>query len=170
MKHDEHGEPSPAAARELWLGLDTGGTYTDAVLLLAGGGVLCSAKALTTREDLSIGLGGAIRAILAKLPAPYSREDVRLVSVSTTLATNAVVERRFVTAPVHQGYIEPHACVAAWNSDGQAQIWASSQGHFMIRELTAAILKIPQANIRVTPLEIGGGFGGKETRLGCTIG
>ena len=95
MKHDEHGEPSPAAARELWLGLDTGGTYTDAVLLLAGGGVLCSAKALTTREDLSIGLGGAIRAILAKLPAPYSREDVRLVSVSTTLATNAVVERRF---------------------------------------------------------------------------
>ena len=73
----------------------------------------------------------------------------------------AVVERRFVTAPVHQGYIEPHACVAAWNSDGQAQIWASSQGHFMIRELTAAILKIPQANIRVTPLEIGGGFGGK---------
>lgn len=73
----------------------------------------------------------------------------------------AVVERRFVTAPVHQGYIEPHACVASWNGDGQAQIWASSQGHFMIRELTGAILQIPQANIRVTPLEIGGGFGGK---------
>ena len=80
---------------------------------------------------------------------------------SALAAAAAVVERRFVTAPVHQGYIEPHACVAAWNSDGQAQIWASSQGHFMIRELTAAILKIPQANIRVTPLEIGGGFGGK---------
>ncbi len=81
---------------------------------------------------------------------------------ATALAGAAVViERRFITAPVHQGYIEPHACVAMWNSDGQAQIWASSQGHFMIRELTAAILQIPQANIRVTPLEIGGGFGGK---------
>jgi hypothetical protein len=83
------------AARELWLGLDTGGTYTDAVLLEAGGRVLVSAKALTTREDLSVGLGGAIRAILAKLPDGFSRRDVSLVSVSTTLATNAVVERRF---------------------------------------------------------------------------
>ncbi len=80
---------------ELWLGLDTGGTYTDAVLLQAGGGVLCSAKALTTREDLAIGLGGAIRAILDKIPAGHTRADVRLVSVSTTLATNAVVEKRF---------------------------------------------------------------------------
>lgn len=81
---------------------------------------------------------------------------------ATALAHAAVVvERRFATAPVHQGYIEPHACVASWNGDGQAQIWASSQGHFMIRELTGAILQIPQANIRVTPLEIGGGFGGK---------
>ena len=86
---------APVRASELWLGLDTGGTYTDAVLLLAGGGVLVSAKSLTTREDLSVGLGGAIRAILAKLPDGYSRADVTLVSVSTTLATNAVVERRF---------------------------------------------------------------------------
>ena len=95
MKQMDQGVPAAAGPRELWQGLDTGGTYTDAVLLQAGGGVLCSAKALTTREDLSIGLGGAIRAILAKLPVPYSRGDVRLVSVSTTLATNAVVEQRF---------------------------------------------------------------------------
>ena len=49
----------------------------------------------------------------------------------------AVVERRYTTQPVHQGYIEPHACVASWNSDGQAQIWVSSQGHFSVRSLTA---------------------------------
>ncbi len=73
----------------------------------------------------------------------------------------AVVERKYTTQPVHQGYIEPHACVASWNSDGQAQIWASSQGHFSIRSLTAGILAIPISDIRVTPLEIGGGFGGK---------
>jgi CO/xanthine dehydrogenase Mo-binding subunit len=73
----------------------------------------------------------------------------------------AVVEGRYTTQPVHQGYIEPHACVAAWNSDGQAQIWVSSQGHFSVRSLTAQILAISVADIRVTPLEIGGGFGGK---------
>ena len=95
MKQSDQGKAATAGARELWLGLDTGGTYTDAVLLQAGGAVLTSAKALTTREDLAVGLGGAIRAILARLPAGYTRADVRLVSVSTTLATNAVVEKRF---------------------------------------------------------------------------
>jgi CO/xanthine dehydrogenase Mo-binding subunit len=78
-------------------------------------------------------------------------------------SAHAVVSGKFTLLPVHQGYIEPHACVASWNADGQGQIWASSQGAFMIRELTAGILGISQANIRVTPLEIGGGFGGKTT-------
>ncbi|MCB2061343.1 MAG: xanthine dehydrogenase family protein molybdopterin-binding subunit, partial [Novosphingobium sp.] len=75
----------------------------------------------------------------------------------------AVVAGRYTTEAVHQGYIEPHACVASWNADGQAQIWCSSQGAFAIRSLTANILCISQADIRVTPLEIGGGFGGKTT-------
>jgi CO/xanthine dehydrogenase Mo-binding subunit len=74
---------------------------------------------------------------------------------------DAVYEGSFSTAPIHQGYIEPHACVAQWNADGQGQIWASSQGHFMIRDQVGGILGIPLANLRVTPLEIGGGFGGK---------
>ena len=76
---------------------------------------------------------------------------------------HAVVSGSFSALPVHQGYIEPHACVASWNADGQAQIWASSQGAFMIRTLTANILGLNIADIRVTPLEIGGGFGGKTT-------
>ncbi|MDE8651042.1 xanthine dehydrogenase family protein molybdopterin-binding subunit [Novosphingobium album (ex Liu et al. 2023)] len=84
--------------------------------------------------------------------------------VDAALAGAAVVvSGRYTMEPVHQGYIEPHACVASWNADGQAQIWCSSQGHFAIRSLTASTLGIPQADIRVTPLEIGGGFGGKTT-------
>jgi N-methylhydantoinase A/oxoprolinase/acetone carboxylase beta subunit len=79
----------------LWLGLDTGGTFTDAVLLGRGQRVVASAKALTTPWDLAIGIGKAIRAVLGLLPAGTSREDVSLVSMSTTLATNAVVENRF---------------------------------------------------------------------------
>ena len=79
----------------LWLGLDTGGTFTDAVLLADGRRVLASAKSLTTHWDLSIGIGHAIRAVLDGIPGGAGRENIELVSVSTTLATNAVVESRF---------------------------------------------------------------------------
>ncbi|HYM42254.1 MAG TPA: hydantoinase/oxoprolinase family protein [Steroidobacteraceae bacterium] len=84
------------AAERLTVGLDTGGTYTDAVVLDAAERVVASAKALTTHWDLSIGLHAALRAVLAMLPGATAR--ISLVSVSTTLATNAVVENRF--APV----------------------------------------------------------------------
>ncbi|MDE2447882.1 MAG: hydantoinase/oxoprolinase family protein [Gammaproteobacteria bacterium] len=80
--------------KELWIGLDTGGTYTDAVALEGGRRVIASAKALTTHWDLSVGLGTALRAVLNALPEP-ARQHISLVSVSTTLATNAVVENRF---------------------------------------------------------------------------
>jgi len=80
---------------EIWIGLDTGGTYTDAVALDGARHVIATAKALTTHWDLSIGLSGAMRAVLEALPQGARREDISLVSVSTTLATNAVVENRF---------------------------------------------------------------------------
>ncbi len=73
------------------LGVDTGGTYTDAVILDPGAErVLGSAKALTTRGDLAVGISGAVDAALAA--AGVAPEEVRLVSLSTTLATNALVE------------------------------------------------------------------------------
>ncbi len=72
-----------------------------------------------------------------------------------------IVEGRYTTQPVHQAYIEPHACLATYSPDGQITIHASSQGHFMIRAYTAKLLGLDIANIRVNPAEIGGGFGGK---------
>ena len=83
------------SSSEVWIGLDTGGTYTDAVALDGARRVVASAKALTTHWDLSIGLGNAMRALFEALPAGVRREDISLVSVSTTLATNAIVENRF---------------------------------------------------------------------------
>ena len=74
-----------------------------------------------------------------------------------------VVERTFVTPMVHQGYIEPHACVGNFNEDGQATVWCSSQGHFDVRGMTAMALGMDVGDIRVIPAEIGGGFGGKTT-------
>jgi CO/xanthine dehydrogenase Mo-binding subunit len=72
-----------------------------------------------------------------------------------------VIEKEFKTAAVHQAYIEPHATVARVDPDGQAEIWASSQGHFVVRALTAKLLGMPIGDLRVNPAEIGGGFGGK---------
>jgi CO/xanthine dehydrogenase Mo-binding subunit len=76
-------------------------------------------------------------------------------------SADEVVEMHFKTAPVHQGYIEPHACLARYGADGQAELWSSSQGHFVVRAYTAKLLGIPLSNLLVHPAEIGGGFGGK---------
>ncbi|MCE2463423.1 MAG: xanthine dehydrogenase family protein molybdopterin-binding subunit, partial [Dehalococcoidia bacterium] len=74
---------------------------------------------------------------------------------------DVIIEREYNTASVHQGYIEPHSATALWNADGNLTIWCSSQGHFNIRDQSADILGIPVSKIKVIPLEIGGGFGGK---------
>jgi CO/xanthine dehydrogenase Mo-binding subunit len=72
-----------------------------------------------------------------------------------------VVERTFNTATVHQGYIEPHNASALWNADGTVTIWCSTQGSFTVRAQVAELLQVPVSRVKVVPMEIGGGFGGK---------
>ncbi len=74
----------------LLLGVDTGGTYTDAVLIRDEREVIASAKALTTRHDLAIGIGEAIAAVLRS--SQVLPDQIAMASLSTTLATNALVE------------------------------------------------------------------------------
>jgi CO/xanthine dehydrogenase Mo-binding subunit len=74
---------------------------------------------------------------------------------------DVVVEREYTTQSVHQGYIEPHASTAYWSRDGHLTIWTSTQGAFGIRASTAAIAGISESMVKVIPMEIGGGFGGK---------
>ena len=76
-------------------------------------------------------------------------------------AADIVIEREFNTAAVHQGYIEPHACVANVSEDGSAELWCSTQGHFVVRANCARLLDMDISKLRVTSSEIGGGFGGK---------
>jgi N-methylhydantoinase A/oxoprolinase/acetone carboxylase beta subunit len=89
----------PSFPGPIFLGIDTGGTYTDAVLWSEAGGqkgaegrgsVLAKAKALTTRHDLAVGISGAVGAVIEK--AKVDPAAIKLVSMSTTLATNALVE------------------------------------------------------------------------------
>ena len=79
-----------------------------------------------------------------------------------------VLEREYHTRPVHQGYIEPHSATAQWNADDSVTIWASSQGHFALRDHTSTILGLPVSRVKVIPMEIGGGFGGKG-QGGCYL-
>ncbi|MCA0028170.1 MULTISPECIES: xanthine dehydrogenase family protein molybdopterin-binding subunit [unclassified Mesorhizobium] len=72
-----------------------------------------------------------------------------------------IVERSFKTEQTHQGYIEPHACVANVSSDGTADLWVCTQGHFVYRQHCAQLLGMEASKLRVTSSEIGGGFGGK---------
>src|SRR6266851_3023304 len=74
---------------------------------------------------------------------------------------DVVIQRRYSNAPVHQAYIEPHACVVSVAADGQTTIWSSSQGQFMVRAYCAKLLGTDISQIRAIPAEIGGGFGGK---------
>ncbi len=74
---------------------------------------------------------------------------------------DVIIERSFKTAAVHQGYIEPHSCLVSVGKDGNATVWSSSQGQFMVRAMCAYLTGLEQSEIRAIPAEIGGGFGGK---------
>lgn len=74
-----------------------------------------------------------------------------------------IISRSFKTAATHQGYIEPHACLASLSADGRGDLWCCTQGQFFVRTLCAGILGIEASQLRVTASEIGGGFGGKTT-------
>ncbi|MCH7907554.1 MAG: xanthine dehydrogenase family protein molybdopterin-binding subunit, partial [Chloroflexi bacterium] len=72
-----------------------------------------------------------------------------------------VIEHEYDTAMVHQGYIEPHNATATWDEDDRITVWTSTQGAFAARRQIAGVLRVPDSQVKVIPLEIGGGFGGK---------
>ena len=94
--------------------------------------------------------------------AEYTRIEMGDIEAGFA-AADVIVERTFRTEAAHQGYIEPHACVASASEDGVAELWCCTQGHFSVRDMCANILGMDLASLRVTSSEIGGGFGGKTT-------
>ncbi len=95
----------------------------------------------------------------------FSRIEIRHGDVAEGFETaDIIVEQEFTTEAVHQGYIEPQACLASVSGDGSAELWCCTQGHFSIRNGCAQVLKMDISKLRITASEIGGGFGGK-TRI-----
>jgi len=76
-----------------------------------------------------------------------------------------VVERRYTTSMVHQGYLEPQAAVADADGPGHVTVWTATQALFFARGEVAAALGLPQHRVRVVPMPVGGGFGGKYVLL-----
>ena len=76
-------------------------------------------------------------------------------------AADIIVEKEYSTSTVHQGYIEPQNGAAFWNTNGELTVWVSTQGAFTTRDALAGVLDLPVSKVRVVPMEIGGGFGGK---------
>jgi len=75
--------------------------------------------------------------------------------------SDLIFEGEYTTPTAHQGYIEPQSNTVLWNSNDEVTIWTSNQGHFGVRQNTSALIGLPVSQIRVIPMEIGGGFGGK---------
>lgn len=115
----------------LLLGVDTGGTYTDAVLIRDEQEVIASAKSLTTRHDLALGIGAAIAAVLESSGAAVS--EIGMASLSTTLATNALVEGQggrvgLVYVGFQERDLEAHGLREALNGD-PALVIAGGHNH-----------------------------------------
>jgi CO/xanthine dehydrogenase Mo-binding subunit len=79
--------------------------------------------------------------------------------------SDVIVEKTYRVPMVHQGYLEPHAVLAEWDTTGQLTLWASTQGSFNTRAEVADVLGLEENRIKVIPVECGGGFGGKIRAL-----
>ena len=125
---------------------------TDTLSAMAGGAPVIHEDLRTTELGEKTDKGGNVaehfRHEKGDIEAGFSQADV-------------IVEHEFDTATVHQGYIEPQNATALWNNDGRLEIWTSTQGAFPTRDVTATVLDLPVSRVKVKPMEIGGGFGGK---------
>jgi len=75
---------------------------------------------------------------------------------------DVVLEREYTAETIHQGYIESHVTTVQWDKPDFVTVWTATQGAFGLRDHLADIIRVPQSHINVVPLEVGGGFGGKE--------
>jgi xanthine dehydrogenase molybdenum-binding subunit len=130
-------------------------------------------EVLPSATDVKAALAAGAPVILSDLVGDDLGEEIRNTNIASHFRhefgdldagfakADVIVEREFSLQMVHQGYIEPHNATAIWDQDDRVRIWTSTQGAFPARTSTAEILKLSESRVKVTPLEIGGGFGGK---------
>src|ERR1051326_4032580 len=125
------------------------GTEADTSEARAHSGIAVSGTETTTRAP-NIAQQGRL-----------TRGDI----VAAMAEADVVIEHTYRVPMVHQGYMEPHAAIADYDPHGRITVWSSTQGSFQTRAEVADVLHIPEARIKVIPMECGGGFGGKIRAL-----
>ncbi|MBI1847577.1 MAG: molybdopterin-dependent oxidoreductase, partial [Candidatus Rokubacteria bacterium] len=105
-----------------------------------------------TKQPAAPNVGGAVRFARGDVARGFREADV-------------IVERRYTTSMVHQGYLEPRAAVAAIDPLGQITVWSCTQALFFTRGEVARTLGVPEHRVRMIAMPIGGGFGGKFVLL-----
>src|SRR5207245_10802638 len=105
------------------------------------------------------------KAVNISQQARLQRGDVAKACVESEV----VIEKTYRVPMVHQGYLEPHAVLAQWDSAGNLTLWASTQGSFNTRSEVADVLELPENRIKVITMEGGGGFGRKPRALFAPI-
>jgi CO/xanthine dehydrogenase Mo-binding subunit len=126
-----------------------------------------------TEADTSEAMAhGAVAVAKADAPAPAKAVNISQTSrlhrgdlAKGFAESDVVIEHTYRVPMVHQGYLEPHAVLAEWDTAGNLTLWSSTQGSFNTRSEVADVLGIPENRIRVIPVECGGGFGGKIRAL-----
>src|SRR2546423_3761901 len=121
-----------------------------------------------TSEAMAHGSVGGVTAEVKPTKAVNISQQARLQrgGVAKALAeSDVVIEKTYRVPMVHQGYLEPHAVLAQWDTAGNLTLWASTQGSFNTRSEVADVLELPENRIKVIPMECGGGFGGKIRAL-----
>jgi CO/xanthine dehydrogenase Mo-binding subunit len=101
------------------------------------------------------------KAVNVSQQAKLARGDVAKAFAESDL----VLEKTYRVPMVHQGYLEPHAVLAQWDTNGQLTLYSSTQGSFNTRSEVADVLHVEENRIKVIPVECGGGFGGKIRAL-----
>ncbi len=108
--------------------------------------------------------------IAPAIPNVMSQVFYRHGDIQAGLAqAHRVFEHAFAVPPVHQGYIESHACVAAVEPDGKINVWLSNKTPFLARSQIAAALRVPEGLVRVNAVSIGGDFGGKGSLMDSVL-
>ncbi len=142
---------------------------TDAVVAMRQG----APQVLDTMEETSEEDAAVHGAATASESEPAERPpNVTAVAsfkrgnVARALAgADVVIKQTYRLAAVHHSPMEPHVAIARPESDGGVTIWAPTQGPFALREDLAKVLKVPAYKVRVVPMPVGGGFGGKVSLL-----
>src|SRR5262249_36203768 len=101
------------------------------------------------------------KAVNISQQARLQRGDVAKAFAESDL----ILENTYRVPMVHQGYLEPHAVLAQWDTAGNLTLWASTQGSFNTRSEVADVLELPENRIKGIPMEWGGGLGGKIRAL-----